>query len=313
MIRVRHISLCLACLWPLSASAIDIALPEGAIVNGTRSAEMAEFALPVAPWANGSIQTKPLEGAVTKTAWRIPTTGANTGLLMALLRDQLETEGFRTLLDCADERCGGFDFRYSADILPEPQMHVDLGDFRFLSAMRGAGADAEHVQLVVSRSPLNAYVEVSLITETGAEPLIAATKTPMAHSAGAGVTGDLVTSLLENGHVALTGLEFESGSSALSGQEFTVLAQIARFMSDNPDITIALVGHTDATGSLDANMALSRARATSVLERLAQSYGIARDRMEADGVGYLAPIASNRTEEGRTANRRVEVVVTSTE
>jgi len=72
------------------------------------------------------------------------------------------------------------------------------------------------------------------------------------------------------------------------------------------------VGHTDAEGSLDGNIALSRRRAASVLERLVTAYQVDRRQMEAQGMGYLAPIASNLTEEGREANRRVEVIVTST-
>ena len=79
-------------------------------------------------------------------------------------------------------------------------------------------------------------------------------------------------------------------------------------MLANPVAKIAIVGHTDSVGSLDGNTALSRRRAESVLERLKSIYAIDPDRMEANGVGYLAPIASNLTEEGRQANRRVEVI-----
>jgi OOP family OmpA-OmpF porin len=74
-------------------------------------------------------------------------------------------------------------------------------------------------------------------------------------------------------------------------------------------LRVALVGHTDATGSLDANIALSRKRAASVKDRLVRAYGIAVSRLDAEGMGYLAPIASNLTQAGRDANRRVEAVL----
>ena len=80
-----------------------------------------------------------------------------------------------------------------------------------------------------------------------------------------------------------------------------------------PDLRVALVGHTDAVGSLDANTALSRRRAEAVRDRLVQSYDVAPGRVEAQGAGYLAPRASNLTEAGREQNRRVEVVVLSAE
>ena len=70
-----------------------------------------------------------------------------------------------------------------------------------------------------------------------------------------------------------------------------------------------LVGHTDMTGALDANIALSRRRAEAVRERLLRDHGLNRDRIDAQGAGWLAPRASNATKAGRAANRRVEVVV----
>jgi OOP family OmpA-OmpF porin len=76
---------------------------------------------------------------------------------------------------------------------------------------------------------------------------------------------------------------------------------------------VALVGHTDSSGTLGGNIALSKQRAGSVLERLVSDYGANRRQLEAEGMGYLSPIANNLTETGREANRRVEVIITSSE
>ena len=78
-------------------------------------------------------------------------------------------------------------------------------------------------------------------------------------------------------------------------------------------LRIALVGHTDATGSLEANVAVSRARAVSVRERLIADYGVDATQMDAEGMGYLAPVASNLTPDGRERNRRVEAVLLNVE
>jgi OOP family OmpA-OmpF porin len=72
---------------------------------------------------------------------------------------------------------------------------------------------------------------------------------------------------------------------------------------------VALVGHTDAEGGLAANIDLSRRRAAAVRDRLVAQHGIAAERLSAEGVGWLAPRATNATEAGREANRRVEAVV----
>ena len=84
-------------------------------------------------------------------------------------------------------------------------------------------------------------------------------------------------------------------------------------MRDNPVARIALVGHTDAVGALDGNIALSKRRAASVLERMVSAHGVPRERMDAEGMGYLSPVAPNTTPEGREANRRVEVILLNTE
>ena len=76
---------------------------------------------------------------------------------------------------------------------------------------------------------------------------------------------------------------------------------------------MALVGHTDASGGLDVNIAVSRQRAQSVRQRLIDRYDIPARQVDAQGVGYLSPRASNLTEAGRQKNRRVEVMMTSTE
>jgi outer membrane protein OmpA-like peptidoglycan-associated protein len=87
---------------------------------------------------------------------------------------------------------------------------------------------------------------------------------------------------------------------------------VADWLRANPDGTVALVGHTDASGSLAANVALSERRAEAVAQVLVDSHGVDRTRISAEGVGFLSPLATNQTEEGRQKNRRVEVIVTST-
>jgi outer membrane protein OmpA-like peptidoglycan-associated protein len=72
---------------------------------------------------------------------------------------------------------------------------------------------------------------------------------------------------------------------------------------------VFIVGHTDSQGAYEHNMTLSRQRAEAVAAALSSSYRIARDRLYTAGVGYLAPVGSNATDEGRALNRRVELVV----
>ena len=125
--------------------------------------------------------------------------------------------------------------------------------------------------------------------------------------------GSLAEALESVGRFVMTDLAFQTGSASLGDDDYPSLTALAAYLAERPGRTVALVGHTDSEGSLAGNIALSKRRAGSVLERLVSDYGVARDQLEAEGMGYLAPIANNLTEAGRDQNRRVEVIVTSTD
>jgi len=74
-----------------------------------------------------------------------------------------------------------------------------------------------------------------------------------------------------------------------------------------PDLKISIEGHTDNAGEADDNKTLSANRAQSVLTTLV-SLGIPADQLSSAGFGEEKPVADNRSEEGRTQNRRVELV-----
>ncbi|MFN5999038.1 MAG: OmpA family protein, partial [Paracoccaceae bacterium] len=80
-----------------------------------------------------------------------------------------------------------------------------------------------------------------------------------------------------------------------------------KLLTDNPGLKVYIVGHTDWIGDPAKNQTLSEQRAQAVVAALVQA-GIAGDRLGAAGMGLFAPRASNATEEGRTLNRRVELV-----
>jgi outer membrane protein OmpA-like peptidoglycan-associated protein len=84
---------------------------------------------------------------------------------------------------------------------------------------------------------------------------------------------------------------------------------MAKLLNGQPAMKVFIVGHTDSQGAYEHNMTLSRQRAEAVAAALANSHKIARNRLYTAGIGYLAPIGSNATEDGRALNRRVELVV----
>lgn len=117
---------------------------------------------------------------------------------------------------------------------------------------------------------------------------------------------------MSTGAVALDDLIFPFGSATLEDKDYTSLASLAAWLAANTTRRVVLVGHTDAVGSLAANTTLSRQRAQSVRATLIAKFAADPAQIDAQGAGYLAPRASNETEEGRTKNRRVEVILTPT-
>ena len=110
------------------------------------------------------------------------------------------------------------------------------------------------------------------------------------------------------GHVAVYGIYFDTGKSDLKPESAPALEEMAKLLKADPALRIWVVGHTDSTGIVDSNMRLSQARAEAVVGALTGKHGIAAARLKGYGVGPLAPVATNDTEEGKAKNRRVYLV-----
>lgn len=116
----------------------------------------------------------------------------------------------------------------------------------------------------------------------------------------------------ERGQVVTLGdVLFDTGSAQLRSSASSNLDKLASFMKQYPDQRLLIEGHTDNVGSAAFNLELSRQRAQSVQQYLAQS-GIASQRLSVSAMGLQNPIASNGTVSGRQQNRRVEVVIENT-
>jgi outer membrane protein OmpA-like peptidoglycan-associated protein len=118
----------------------------------------------------------------------------------------------------------------------------------------------------------------------------------------------LGSGLKATGHVAVYGINFDTNKAVVKPESKPALDEIAKLLKQDAALKLKVVGHTDMVGAQDANMALSQARAEAVVQALAGQYGIAAARLKGYGVGPLAPVATNDTDEGRAKNRRVELI-----
>ena len=121
-------------------------------------------------------------------------------------------------------------------------------------------------------------------------------------------SSEIKKGIVEQGHIAIYGIYFDTDKSDLKTESKTSLDQVAQYLKDNPDIKIHVVGHTDNVGEMAHNLKLSNDRAGAVVAALEKDYAVPAERLNPAGVGPLAPIASNETDEGRAKNRRVELI-----
>ncbi|MCP3930635.1 MAG: OmpA family protein [Bacteroidetes bacterium] len=106
---------------------------------------------------------------------------------------------------------------------------------------------------------------------------------------------------------------FKTGSAIINPRASEVLGKIAKVVKDHQEMDLLVEGHTDnvpiKTGCFDDNWDLSTKRATSVVRLLQEQYEVNPNRMTAGGRGEYVPKASNDTAEGRSANRRTEIII----
>lgn len=108
--------------------------------------------------------------------------------------------------------------------------------------------------------------------------------------------------------VNLPDVLFAHGKADLTPEAVATVVTISDILKLAPERTIAVEGHTDDVGTIDYNYKLSDSRGKRVAQEL-ETAGIPSARISTRAFGETTPIATNRTEEGRTRNRRVEIII----
>jgi OOP family OmpA-OmpF porin len=103
--------------------------------------------------------------------------------------------------------------------------------------------------------------------------------------------------------IKLPGVVFETGKADLLPESLPILEGAIATLKRYPELNIEVAGHTDSRGSDALNLSLSARRAETVLKYLHDA-GV-QNALTSRGYGERQPIASNNTDEGRQANRRV--------
>jgi OOP family OmpA-OmpF porin len=288
---------------------------EGSFIDGYEIQEFDEFVLPLGPAVRNSDGKKVpseqavLEGQITRILYRGPDERSSLEILRNY-QSALEAAGFETLYSCGSD-CGN---NFAAILYGPMEMRImntdtsggafDLPqDVRYLSAKMVDGRRTVHVSLLTAFD--NGFGDLSKRPVTLLQIIESkAMDTGMvmvdAEAIGKGIDA--------NGHMAVYGVQFDTDSAKIKHDSASVLAEIAKLLESRPSLNILVVGHTDNQGAFEYNVSLSSQRANSVARYLTENHNIDQGRMRAEGVGFLAPVATNDTPDGRAKNRRVELV-----
>jgi len=245
-----------------------------------------------------------VEGRLTMIGYHIPN-GTSFAQVSRNYRIRLEQQGFKVDFECSTAKgnCGD-QIAFSNNIkkpspLPEPGFYEwDGWNYRFMSAHLSRPQGDVYTSIWITKYsnaevPVFTYVSV-LEQQSMAYKMIDA--------------GKMAKSISETGRIALYGIHFDSDKADIKSESNQTIQEIARLLKQDPKLKLVIVGHTDNQGGLDHNMKLSKRRAMAVRDALVKQHGIVAARLSAWGAGYLAPVASNRSEDGRAKNRRVELV-----
>lgn len=243
--------------------------------------------------SDGNVLSESFEGRMLLRRFRNPE-GRSTLEILRNYEEALAARGFVTewecegRAECGNQTDGGWNRRNG--------MNLGIGsDVRYLTGAMPYEGGTIRVSVGVERS--NHYVQIlhAAAMEGGQVRVLDAAA--------------LGSALDTEGRIAVENIHFDFGSAALLPDSDAALAEIARLLTDRPGLSVYVVGHTDSIGTFEANLDLSRARAAAVVAALESRFGIAGGRAVPAGVGPLAPLAPNTTEDGRRLNRRVEIVL----
>jgi OOP family OmpA-OmpF porin len=267
----------------------------GSFIRNYMQREFDEFTLPLSKTVDGKpVKSQHLEGKITAIEYEAPE-GRSTLEVFRNYQAALQQAGFETLFTCALQACGGG----TPDMAPTIEYKANWSAnyaIRYLSARLARPGGDVYVSLSVCATPtlwIMLYIIETKPMESGLVTVNAAV---------------LEGGLAKVGHVEVPGIFFDFNKSDVKPDSKPALDEVAKMLKANPSMKVWVVGHTDSVGMLEANMKLSEARAAAVAKALVTGYGISAARLKGYGVGPLSPVASNKTDEGRAKNRRVELV-----
>ncbi len=273
-----------------------------------------------------AVAARSLDRSGQRTMLQYLTPAGNSALeVVRSYQQDLKAAGYKATYECAGEACGSSDWirqgyfisrlvsgAYWSNIGDNSPAAcgggANIGDFRY--ALLDNPATGSTVAVAAWRpGMLSAYCDEPEYQKRTSVVVVKMDTTAREQAMETLSASEMGKSLDASGKVAVYGILFDTAKADIKPESRASLDQIGALLKQQTRLKLHVVGHTDNAGTLAGNIDLSKRRAEAVVAVLASTYGIARDRLTANGVASLAPVASNGDEAGRAKNRRVELVL----
>jgi outer membrane protein OmpA-like peptidoglycan-associated protein len=307
---------------------------EGSVIIGYDFRKFNDYELLLGPVQAGETgprnllkptKSEHVEGQTTRILYVAPE-GRSPLEVVRNYEQELQKNGFEILFKCAREKCGSQDgwlaeyylYGQKRKLLNHPPAGTgrppgqvseyafsNTKDQQYLAAKRTSPEGDVYASVYVALGQFDMHKEtfdhaLVLLDVIETKPMETKMVTVDASTMAKGIAA--------TGHVALYGIYFDTDKAEVKPESGATLKEIAALLKQDPKLALYVVGHTDNVGGEDYNMDLSRRRAAAVVAALTSQHGVDPKRLKPSGVGLLAPVGPNETEEGRAKNRRVELV-----
>ncbi|MFL5424585.1 MAG: OmpA family protein [Myxococcales bacterium] len=251
----------------------------GSVITEAVVRDFEEFSFPVAD-GEERVKTKHVEGRFTWIEYDLPKSSSCTQVTRNYER-AFQEQGLQTHKGQDRNYVGDYQWHAGKWVSAEGMPKGAKGTVYVFYSCTGSGGDSGKLAVVESQE-----MEQKVALDSSA----------------------MQAEIEKTGHVALHGINFETGKASITPDSATTLQQIADLLSRNDGWKLRIEGHTDDVGKAGDNLVLSRKRAEAVRDWLVANAKIAAARLDTKGFGDSKPVAANDSDDGRAKNRRVELV-----
>jgi OmpA-OmpF porin, OOP family len=299
---------------------------EGSTIVGQTATEFEELILPAGPAVaktKSFSKTVSQKGRVLRSLYVSPEQRSSLEVFGNYF-DALKSKGFQVVFECANADCGAnftglkYNAKDPAVVISKDastrRVNVSRGMFskivepRYALLKQGEAGNETYVAVFAAQNAGGSFGDISKALRDRVGVLIEVVEPGVREDKIVTLTADEIGNTLgADGRVVIYGVFFDFDKATITPDSAPQLAGMVTYLKADQAMRVYVVGHTDNKGELDYNVKLSSARAKAVVDALVKA-GIDEVRLVAKGVGPLAPLATNTTEQGQAKNRRVELV-----